>query len=99
VFYITGVGGGIGPLVDTATSDCPMLVIDGCPLEYARKSLEQHAGLPDRHVNFAERSVPNSYHTDCDDELAGDLYDDLVRIDVVDSIALDVERLSLRDRW
>jgi uncharacterized metal-binding protein len=54
---IAGVGGDVGPLVDTATSGRPMLVVDGCPLECARKSLAQHDVTPDRHVNLAERGV------------------------------------------
>ncbi len=82
---IAGVGGDVPPLVNTATSGRPMLVIDGCPLECARKSLEQHDVTPDRHVNLAERGVPKEYHTDYDDERAEDLYDDLVQ---------EVEQLS-----
>jgi uncharacterized metal-binding protein len=76
---IAGVGGDVAPLVNTATSGRPMLVVDGCPLECARKSLEQHDVTPDRHVNLAERGVPKEYHTDYDDEQAADLYEDLVR--------------------
>ncbi|GAA0272682.1 putative zinc-binding protein [Halobacterium noricense] len=76
---IAGVGSDVPPLVTTATSGRPMLVVDGCPLECARKSLEQHDVTPDRHVNLAERGVPKEYHTDYDDEQAEDLYDDLVR--------------------
>ncbi|WP_353633903.1 putative zinc-binding protein [Halobacterium sp. NMX12-1] len=76
---IAGVGGDVAPLVNTATSGRPMLVVDGCPLECARKSLEQHDVTPDRHVNLAERGVPKEYHTDYDDEQAEDLYDDLVQ--------------------
>jgi uncharacterized metal-binding protein len=75
---IAGVGGDVGPLVDTATSGRPMLVIDGCPLECARKSLEQHDVVPDRHVNLAKRGIPKEYHTDYDDDKAAELYDDLV---------------------
>ncbi len=75
---IAGVGGDVGPLVDTATSGRPMLVVDGCPLECARKSLEGHGVTPDRHVNLAKRGVPKEYHTDYDDEQAEDLYEDLV---------------------
>ncbi|NIC00161.1 putative zinc-binding protein [Halobacterium sp. R2-5] len=75
---IAGVGGDVGPLVDTATSGRPMLVVDGCPLECARKSLEQHGVTPDRHVNLAKRGVPKEYHTDYDDEQAEALYEDLV---------------------
>ncbi|CQH56994.1 DGC domain protein [Halobacterium hubeiense] len=76
---IAGVGGDVAPLVNTATSGRPMLVVDGCPLECARKSLEQHDVTPDRHVNLAERGVPKEYHTDYDDEQAEALYDDLVQ--------------------
>ncbi|MFB6084124.1 MAG: putative zinc-binding protein [Halorientalis sp.] len=75
---IAGVGGGVDPLVDTATSGRPTLVIDGCPLECARKSLEQHDVTPDRHVNLAKRGVPEEYHTDYDDEQAAALFDELV---------------------
>jgi len=76
---IAGVGGDVAPLVNTATSGRPMLVVDGCPLECARKSLESHDVTPDRHVNLAERGVPKEYHTDYDDEQAEALYDDLVQ--------------------
>jgi uncharacterized metal-binding protein len=75
---IAGVGGDVGPLVDTATSGRPMLVIDGCPLECARKSLEQHDVTPNRHVNLAKRGVPKEYHVDYDDDQAADLFDELV---------------------
>lgn len=75
---IAGVGGDVGPLVATATSGRPMLVIDGCPLECARKSLEQHDVTPDTHLNLAERGVPKQYHTDYDDERAAELFDELV---------------------
>ncbi|MGB9965530.1 putative zinc-binding protein [Halobacterium hubeiense] len=75
---IAGVGGDVAPLVNTATSGRPMLVVDGCPLECARRSLENHDVTPDRHVNLAERGVPKEYHTDYDDERAEALYEDLV---------------------
>lgn len=75
---IAGVGGDVGPLVDTATSGRPMLVIDGCPLECARESLEQHDVTPNRHVNLAKQGVPKEYHTDYDEERAAVLFEDLV---------------------
>jgi len=75
---IAGVVGDVGPLVNTATADRPTLVIDGCPLECARKSLERHDVTPDRHVNLAERGVPKGYHTEYDDERADRLFDELV---------------------
>jgi uncharacterized metal-binding protein len=75
---IAGVGGDVGPLVATATSGRPTLVVDGCPLECARESLERHDVTPDRHVNLAERGVPKEYHVDYDDDRAAALFDELV---------------------
>jgi len=74
---IAGVGGDVEPLVETATSGRPMLVIDGCPLECARESLENHGVTPDRHVNLAKRGVPKEYHTDYDDDQAAVLFEEL----------------------
>lgn len=75
---IAGVGGDVDSLVDTATSGRPMLVIDGCPLECARKCLEGHGVSPDRHVNLAKRGVPKQYHADYDDDQAVERYDELL---------------------
>lgn len=75
---IAGVGGNVGPLVETATADRPTLVIDGCPLECAKKSLEQHDVTPTRHINPAKKGVTKEYHTDYDDKQAAQLYDELV---------------------
>jgi len=75
---IAGVGGDVGPLVETATSGRPMLVIDGCPLECAKQSLANHGVTPDSHVNLAAEGVPKEYHTDYDDEQADELFDQLV---------------------
>ncbi|MFB6305020.1 MAG: putative zinc-binding protein [Haloferacaceae archaeon] len=75
---IAGVGGDVDPLVDTATSGRPTLVVDGCPLECARQSLERHDVTPDRHVTLAERGVPKEYHADYDDDRAAAVFDDLV---------------------
>ncbi|MFT4883922.1 MAG: putative metal-binding protein [Natronomonas sp.] len=84
---IAGVGGDVGPLVDTATSGRPMLVIDGCPLECARKSLEQHDVTPDRHVNLAKQGVAKEYHSDYDEDQAAELFDELVEeIEGIDEI-------------
>lgn len=85
---IAGVGGDVGPLVATATSDRPALVIDGCPLECARKSLERHDVTPDSHVNLAKRGVPKQYHAAYDEEQAAELYDE---------VAAEAERLQAAD--
>lgn len=76
---IAGVGGDVGPLVETATAGRSMLVIDGCPLECARKSLEQHDVEPDTHVNLAKQGVPKEYHTEYDKDQAAELYEELVQ--------------------
>ncbi|WP_336037182.1 putative zinc-binding protein [Halobacterium yunchengense] len=75
---IAGVGADVAPLVATATSGRPTLVVDGCPLECARHSLDRHDVTPDRHVNLAERGVPKEYHADYDHDQADDLYGALV---------------------
>lgn len=83
---IAGVGGDVGPLVDTATSGRRMLVIDGCPLECTRESLEHHDVTPDRHVNLAERGT--EYHVDYDDDRAAELFDEFVEaVENVETIA------------
>ncbi|MFC7141532.1 putative zinc-binding protein [Halosimplex aquaticum] len=74
---IAGVGGDVAPLVDTATSGRPAVVIDGCPLECARACLDDHGVTPDYHVNLAEEGVPKEYHTDYDDEQAERLFDEV----------------------
>jgi len=70
---IAGVGGDVGALVDTATSDRPVLVVDGCPLECAKACLADHDVEPDEHVNLAAEGVPKEYHADYDDEQAEQL--------------------------
>ncbi|WP_415378890.1 putative zinc-binding protein [Halosimplex sp. TS25] len=75
---IAGVGGDVAPLVDTATSGRPTVVIDGCPLECARTCLDDHGVAPDYHVNLAAEGVPKEYHTDYDDDQADELFDGLV---------------------
>ncbi|WP_372479171.1 putative zinc-binding protein [Halomicrobium sp. HM KBTZ05] len=74
---IAGVGADVDPLVETAIAGRPMVVIDGCPLECARNSLERHDVTPDRHVNLAKRGVAKEYHTDYDDDQAERLFEDL----------------------
>lgn len=76
---IAGVGGDVAPLVDTATSGRPTVVIDGCPLECAKQSLAKHDVTPDVHVNLAAEGVPKEYHTDYDAEQAAELFDELAR--------------------
>jgi len=48
--YIAGVGGDVGPFVDTATSGRPVLVIDCCSLECAKARLAAAASALDAQV-------------------------------------------------
>lgn len=82
---IAGVDGDVQPLVNTATSGRPMVVIDGCPLECARKSLANHDVTPDAHVNLATKGVPKEYPVDYDDDQADGMFDHLLE---------EIERVS-----
>ena len=75
---IAGVGGGVRPLVDTATSDRPIVAIDGCPLECTKACLGRHDVEPDRHFMLAEHGVAKEYHTDYEDEDADRLREMLI---------------------
>lgn len=82
---IAGVGGDVGPLVATATSDRPIVAIDGCPLECTNACLERHDVSPDQHYMLAEKGVAKAYHTDYDEANADALLDELTA---------DIERLA-----
>ncbi|WP_226007205.1 putative zinc-binding protein [Natrinema salinisoli] len=85
---IAGVGGGVAPLVETATSGRPIVAIDGCPLECAKQCLDHHDVSPDLHYNLAKEGVPKEYHTDYDDDQAARLRREL---------EADVEELANAD--
>lgn len=82
---IAGVGGGVAPLVETATSGRPIVAIDGCPLKCTKASLANHDVEPDLHYMLAAEGVPKEYHVDYDDEQADELFDE---------VAEAVERLA-----
>lgn len=67
---IAGVGGDVPALLKVARSGRPMIVIDGCPLECAKKSLERHGIAPDEHVQLADRGVKKRFHADFDHDEA-----------------------------
>lgn len=70
---IAGVGGGVAPLVETATSDRSIVAIDGCPLECAKQCLDRHDVSPDLHYTLAEEGVPKEYHAEYDEDEAARL--------------------------
>jgi uncharacterized metal-binding protein len=70
---IAGVGGDVPSLLKVAKSGRPILVIDGCPLECAKKSLERHGLVPNEHVQLAEQGVRKRFHADFDPEQAAQI--------------------------
>ncbi|PCR88913.1 putative zinc-binding protein [Natrinema ejinorense] len=82
---IAGVGGGVAPLVDTATAGRPIVAIDGCPLECTKQCLDQHDVAPDLHYVLAEEGVTKEYHADYDSDQAAQLRQELIA---------DIERLE-----
>lgn len=78
---IAGVGGDIKPLVRTAKSGRPMIVLDGCPLHCAAQILKRHGLKADRHYDLSKMGVSKKKHEDFDPgqathvlhEIAGEL--------------------------
>ncbi|WP_233862428.1 putative zinc-binding protein [Paraburkholderia adhaesiva] len=63
---IAGVGGDVPALLKVARAGRPILVIDGCPLVCAKRSLERHSITPDKHMQLAECGVKKRLHADFD---------------------------------
>jgi uncharacterized metal-binding protein len=63
---IAGVGGDVAPLVRTATSGRPVVVIDGCPLACARECLKRHGVTPALHIELTALGVKKVVHVDYD---------------------------------
>ena len=61
---IAGLGGDVGPLLRTAKSGRPIIVIDGCHLHCALRTLQRHEVGADRHYDLAERGVAKRPHAD-----------------------------------
>ncbi len=76
---IAGVGGDVPSLVRTARSGRPMLVIDGCPLDCARRCLARHAITATRHVRLADLGVEKGRHAAVDPDDVDRLLPELVR--------------------
>jgi len=63
---IAGVGGDVPSLLRVARSGRPIVVIDGCPVVCAQKSLERHGIAVDEHVQLADSGVKKRFHEDFD---------------------------------
>ena len=67
---IAGVGGDVKPLVRTARSGRPIIVLDGCPLHCAAKILKRHGLQADKHYDLSDLEVKKRMHEDFDPEEA-----------------------------
>jgi uncharacterized metal-binding protein len=63
---IAGVGGDVTSLVRTATSDRPIIALDGCELQCVKNCLKRHGVEPALHYTLSELGVRKKYHVDFD---------------------------------
>lgn len=61
---IAGIGGDVKPLLRTARSQRPVIVLDGCPLHCARRCLERHTIAPDLHLDLSQHGITKQAHAD-----------------------------------
>ncbi len=71
---IAGVGGDVKPLVKTAKSGRPLIVLDGCSLRCAGQILARHRLRPHRHVVLSDHGVKKRKHEDFCREEADTMY-------------------------
>jgi uncharacterized metal-binding protein len=65
---VVGVGGGVKPLVRTATSGRRIIAIDGCPLACCETVLAARGVAPERIVRLHARGLRKRQHVDFDHE-------------------------------
>jgi uncharacterized metal-binding protein len=75
---IVGVGGNVKPLVRTATSGRPILVLDGCPLRCSLHSLALHGVTPTAHLDLSEEGVKKRFHEDATHDELERIWHDVV---------------------
>jgi uncharacterized metal-binding protein len=63
---IVGLGGDVAPLVRTATSGRPLVMVDGCPLHCGLHTLARHGLTPDVHWDLWRFGVRKEKHVDFD---------------------------------
>lgn len=71
---IAGVGGDVKPLVATAKSGRPVIVLDGCPLQCAKNCLMRHGVRPAFHFVLSEFGVRKLQHADYSFEEADQVF-------------------------
>lgn len=53
MYCLAGIGGRVGTIIETTRSAAKVLVIDGCPQECARKTMEQAGFSGFQHLKLA----------------------------------------------
>ena len=61
-----GVAAGIPSLLKIARSGRPVIVLDGCPIACAKKSLAQHGITPDDYLQLSSYGVKKRYYLEVD---------------------------------
>ena len=57
MFCLAGIGGRVGGIMETTKSAAGILVIDGCPLDCARKTLEEGGFNEFEHVRLSDLGI------------------------------------------
>jgi uncharacterized metal-binding protein len=70
---IVGLGGDVKPLVRTAKSGRPIVMLDGCPLRCGQNTLERHGLRPALHWDLSRLGVAKEKHVDFQPEDAARL--------------------------
>lgn len=80
---IAGVGGDLRPLLKTAKAGRKILVMDGCPLNCAKKCLERHGVSPTTHIDLSKAGVSKNYHEDATPEEYNKAWNDVILPEIV----------------
>jgi len=91
---IAGVGGDVTPLVRTATSDRPIIALDGCELQCVKNCLERHGVEPTLHYTLSALGVRKRYHVDFDCNDAETVLG-RIRKDLLDGVPADPDPLPV----
>lgn len=65
---ISGVGGGVAPLVKLARSGRPILALDGCALGCVAACLNTAGVTASKHLILRESGIKKRFHSDCDED-------------------------------
>ena len=91
---IAGVGGDVTPLVRTATSDRPIIALDGCELQCVKNCLKRHGVEPTLHYTLSALGVRKRYHVDFENNEAENVLA-RVRKDLLEGVPSDPDPLPV----